>query len=342
MNTYADVETRTIAAANGVVSAYRSLGHGDDRRSLVLLQYFRGKFDNWVPALVDALARERRVITFDNRGAGATSGSTPHPVGAMAEDAVEFVTALGLTRIDLLRFSLDSFVAREIALLRPELVNSCWPRPHPRARRACTAGRARSSRPSAARAPPRRDTQRSSFTCAKAGQAVAGRVFGARTEGRDAPTTWATRLAQYDAVTRWGIPNHAHLERLQATTQPVFVANGDSDPMILPRQSHLPAGLLPNAVIKIYPDAAHGFLFQHFEDFAADVAAFPLGPEPVAAGRVFDPCPQPAQRKSLKWPVSIRFPRSTFREPPATHSRPAARTAARGRCATCRREPARP
>ncbi|WP_189317834.1 alpha/beta fold hydrolase [Streptomyces brasiliensis] len=81
-------------------------------------------------------------------------------------------------------------------------------------------------------------------------------------------------MAQYDAVTHWGIPNHAQLERLQGITQPVFVANGDSDPMILPRYSHLLAGLLPNAEIKIYPDAAHGFLFQHHEEFAADVTTF--------------------------------------------------------------------
>ena len=33
-------------------------------------------------------------------------------------------------------------------------------------------------------------------------------------------------------------------------------------------------GILPNARIKIYPDAAHGFLFQHHRDFAADVNAF--------------------------------------------------------------------
>jgi hypothetical protein len=43
----------------------------------------------------------------------------------------------------------------------------------------------------------------------------------------------------------------------------VFVANGDGVPMIPPRYSHLIAGLLPHATVKIYPDAAHGFLFQH-------------------------------------------------------------------------------
>ncbi len=96
----------------------------------------------------------------------------------------------------------------------------------------------------------------------------------ARSGGRDTPVSWETRLAQYDAVTRWGIPDFAALERVTAIPMPVFIANGDSDPMILPRYSHLLAGLIPDATIKIYPDAAHGFLFQHHAEFAADVAAF--------------------------------------------------------------------
>ena len=98
--------------------------------------------------------------------------------------------------------------------------------------------------------------------------------FGARTVDRDAPTSWQTRLAQYDAVCGWGQPNHSLLERVSAIDKPVFVTNGDSDPMILPRYSYLLAGLIPEARLKIYPDAAHGFLFQHHAEFAADVDAF--------------------------------------------------------------------
>ena len=96
----------------------------------------------------------------------------------------------------------------------------------------------------------------------------------ARTEDRDAATTWATRQAQYDAVCTWGIPDHALLQRLSAIDMPVLVANGDSDPMILPHYSYLLAGLIPQARVKIYPDSAHGFLFQHHAEFAADVQAF--------------------------------------------------------------------
>jgi pimeloyl-ACP methyl ester carboxylesterase len=107
----------------------------------------------------------------------------------------------------------------------------------------------------------------------QAGQEVLGRVY-ARTQDRDTATTWATREAQYDAVCTWGIPDHALLQRLSCLKMPVFVANGDSDPMIRPHYSHLLAGLIPQALVKIYPDSAHGFLFQHHAEFAADVVAF--------------------------------------------------------------------
>src|SRR5262245_46557804 len=115
---YADAPIRTVTADNGVAYAYRDLGDGDV--PLILLQHFRGNLDNWDPALVDALAARRHVIAFDNVGVGATTSRTPSTVEAMARDALAFLDAMGLTRVDLLGFSLGSFVAQEIALIRPD------------------------------------------------------------------------------------------------------------------------------------------------------------------------------------------------------------------------------
>ena len=275
---YTDASTQQVVAADGGTEyAYRELGEGEV--PLVLLQHFRGNLDNWDPALVDALAADRRVITFDNVGVGATTGKTPNTVEAMAHGAIAFLEAMDLRRVDLLGFSLGSFVAQEIALIRPDLL-----------RRIVLA----SSAPQGAAgmhgwAPevigavgvPEVTPQgylsvffAPTDTSRKAGQQAAGRIFGAKTTDRDEPTTWQTRQAQYDAVCAWGIPNHALLQRVAAIDLPVFVANGDSDPMIPPRYSYLLAGLLSDARVKIYPDSAHGFLFQHHSEFAADVNAF--------------------------------------------------------------------
>ena len=275
--TVAQASTRRVAADNAIEYAYRDTG--DSAVPLVLLQHFRGNLDNWDPALIDALAAERRVITFDNVGVAATTGRTPNTVEAMADDAIAFIEAMNLERIDLLGFSIGSFIAQEIALIRPDLLRrivlaSSAPQGaagmHGWAAEVIGAVGAPETTPqgyiSVFFAPT--DTSR------EAGRQAAGRIFGARTTDRDEPTTWQTRQAQYDAVCGWGISNHSLLQRVAAIELPVFVANGDSDPMILPRYSYLLAGLLPDARLKIYPDSAHGFLFQHHTQFAADVHAF--------------------------------------------------------------------
>jgi pimeloyl-ACP methyl ester carboxylesterase len=279
--TYVDAENQVLSAANGVDYAYRTTGPSD-ASPLVLLQHFRGNLDNWDPALIDALARNRRVITFDNRGVAGSSGTTPSTVAQMALDAIDFIDAFGAGEVDLLGFSLGSFVAQEIALVRPSVVRNVV--------LASSAPQGASGMhgwaPEVIGAVGKPETSAAEyfsvfFTSSDAGRAagqeVAGRVFGARTVDRDAPTSWQTRLAQYDAVCAWGQPNHSLLERVSAIDKPVLVANGDSDPMILPHYSYLLAGLIPGATLKIYPDAAHGFLFQHHAEFAADVDAFLAG-----------------------------------------------------------------
>jgi pimeloyl-ACP methyl ester carboxylesterase len=279
--TYVDAENQALSAPNGVDYAYRITG-APDAAPLVMLQHFRGNLDNWDPALIDALASGRRVITFDNRGVAASTGTTPSTVAQMALDAIDFIDALGLGEVDVLGFSLGSFVAQEITLVRPSIVrNLVLASSAPQGARGMHGWV-----PAVIEAVGKPETSAADYLSVfftgtergrAAGQQVAGRVFGARTADRDAQTSWQTRLAQYDAVCAWGQPNHALLERVAAIDKPVFVANGDSDPMILPRYSYLLAGLIPGARLKIYPDAAHGFLFQHHAEFAADVEAFLAG-----------------------------------------------------------------
>jgi pimeloyl-ACP methyl ester carboxylesterase len=117
---YASVAMQRVQAGNAIEYAYRDLGEGEV--PLVLLQHFRGNHDNWDPALIDALAADRRVVAFDNVGVGATTGRTPSTVETMAHDAIAFLEALDVRRVDLLGFSLGSFVAQEIALIRPDLL----------------------------------------------------------------------------------------------------------------------------------------------------------------------------------------------------------------------------
>ncbi|WP_229911520.1 alpha/beta fold hydrolase [Streptomyces aurantiogriseus] len=64
----------------------------------------------------------RHVVTFDNRGVGASSGSTPRTIQAMAKDAVTFIRALGLEYVDLHGFSMGGMVAQ--VMRRPNRTSS--------------------------------------------------------------------------------------------------------------------------------------------------------------------------------------------------------------------------
>ena len=274
--TYSQAPNRFITGANGIEYAYRETGSG--AVPLVLLIHFRGNLDSWDPALIDALASNRQVVAFDNAGVGGSGGATPRTVAEMARDAIAFLDAMNIDRADILGFSLGSFVAQEIALIRPDVVRrlvlaSSAPQGaagmHGWAPDVIDAVGARQSIPDRVLdvfyAP--------SSSSRQAGQQAIARMF-ARTTDRDKATSWESRLAQYDAVCAWGVPNHALLQRVSAIDVPTFIANGDSDPMILPHYSYLLAGLIPRARVKIYPDSAHGFLFQHHAEFAADVESF--------------------------------------------------------------------
>ena len=267
-----------IDASNGIRYAYRRFGKATGV-PLVFLQHFRGTLDNWDPFLTDSIAREREVILLDNVGVGLSSGTTPNTVAQMARDAIVFLDALALSQVDLLGFSLGGFVAQEIALLRPKQV-----------RKLVLAGTGPQGGPlmhgwrqdiaDAARTPELGGAELSYvfFPHTEAGRAKAMEFlsrFLLRSVDRDVPSEdLATRDAQYDAVVDWGVPDHNKLQRLASIEQPTLAANGSNDLMIPTRLTHLLGALIPNAEVRIYPDAAHGFLWQYPKEFGKDVNAF--------------------------------------------------------------------
>lgn len=270
-----------IVEAVGIEFAYRRFGRAAEL-PLVMLQHYRGNLDNWDPALTDALAAEREVILVDYAGVGSSSGQPSATVAETARQTIAFISALGLGQIDLLGFSIGGFVAQEIALVRPTRVRrlilaATGPKGAPGMHgwRKDIADAARGeSRPENLLYVMFAHTE----TSQAKGKEFLGR-FLERQEGRDTPTSDAVRDAQYDAIVEWGIPDHGALQRLTGIESPTLVLQGDDDLMIPTKLSHLMAGLIPDVQIRIYPDAAHGFLLQYPIEVAAEVNAF-LGDPP--------------------------------------------------------------
>lgn len=261
------VITRTNSA-DGVDFAYRELGP-DIGTPVVFLPHLAAVLDNWDPRVVDGIAARRRVITFDNRGIGASTGTTPTTIEAMADDAVTFIRALGLNEVDLFGFSLGGMIAQVMAQKYPRLV-----------RKVILGGTGPAGGEGIDKvtrityldmvrgALTRQDPKQFLFFTRTARGRQAGKAFlqrlGERTANRDAAISVRSFRAQLKAIHRWA--KHQPSD-LTAIRQPVLAINGDSDRMV-PSQNTVDLDRrLPNSELVLYPDAGHGGVFQFHEDF---------------------------------------------------------------------------
>ena len=276
--TTATAPTRTVTAANGVSYAYRRFGSSTDGVPLVFLMHFRGNLDSWDPALIDPIAAHREVILVDNAGVGASTGTVPSTVAQMATDLLACTDALGIRRFDVFGFSLGGFVAQDLALLRPWAVRALvLAGTGPAGAPTMHGWREDIERESRHDVPTAENLLYIFFAHTDTSRALGVEFLqrlGMRTEDRDTPTTPAVRDAQYDAVLAWGVPDTTKLERLTAIRQPTLVLQGDDDLMIRTPGSHTLAGLIPDARLHVFPDAAHASIFQYPGEAAALVEQF--------------------------------------------------------------------
>jgi pimeloyl-ACP methyl ester carboxylesterase len=271
---YTDAPTRTVSVG-GVSYAYRELGSRTGV-PVVLLTHLAAVLDNWDPRVVDGIAAQHRVIAFDNRGVGASTGKTADTIEAMAADAVAFIRALGLEQVDLLGFSMGGMIAQVIAREQPQLV-----------RRLILAGTGpaggegienvtKISHLDTVRAlVTLQDPKQFLFFTRTANGRRAGKEFLARlkerTGNRDKVISIRSYLTQLKAIHRWGLETPADLSTIE---QPVLVVNGESDRMVPAKNSSDLARRLPNSELVIYPDAGHGGIFQFHEQFVGKALEF--------------------------------------------------------------------
>jgi pimeloyl-ACP methyl ester carboxylesterase len=253
--------------ANGVKFSYRMMGPKSGT-PLVFLQHFTGTMDSWDPAVVNALAKTRPVVVFNNRGVGATNGAVADNIGQMTGDAYAFIQALGYKQVDLLGFSMGGFIAQELAAQHPELV-----------RKVILAGTTHQGGGnnlmkvlgeafSRANAPDPRDYLFFSQTDAgkKAGGEFLSRVY-ARTKDRDPESGKAIADAHGKALIVWTSTPDSEYKTLKSINQPVLVVTGSNDTMLNTEGSITLYKQLKNAQLVLYPDSNHGSIFQHHDSF---------------------------------------------------------------------------
>jgi pimeloyl-ACP methyl ester carboxylesterase len=273
--TYATVPTQFVTAANGIKFAYRRLGSKKDI-PIIYFNHLTANMDNCDPRVMDGMATQHEIISFDYRGVGSTSGEDAKSINDMAKDCIAFIKALGYYKVDILAFSMGGFISQELMEMEPTLV-----------RKIILAGTG-----------PRGGKGISDvvkltywdilkgyltfvdpkfylfFTSTKNGKQAARQFLKRlkeRTINRDTPVKVKTLQAQLKAISTWGYEQPADLSKF---TLPVLVINGDNDRMVPTPNSYDMAKRFPNAKLHIYEEAAHGGVFQHHDDFVKRALSF--------------------------------------------------------------------
>lgn len=250
--------------APGARFAYRSFGVSS-KVPLIFFQHFIGNIDDWDPAITNEMAKSRKVILFNNTGVASTSGETPDSVAQMAKDAISFINALNITKADMLGYSLGGFIAQQMAITAPGLV-----------RKLILVGTAPQGSVSSFldffnRMKMHEGAERFLFTFFSStdhsrskGMESLKRIY-APGNRRDSIMSNETTQAQARAIHRWGTmkPSISAAD----ITQPTLIINGSHDEMLLTINSFKLFQEIQGSLLFLYPDSAHGALFQYPEMF---------------------------------------------------------------------------
>lgn len=267
-----------FVVVDGVRLAYRRFGKPGGV-PLVFFQHFVGNIDSWDPKITDGFARTREVILFDNAGVASSEGDVPRTVEGMAKYGTDLLAALGIQRADLFGFSLGSLVAQEIAIERPDLV-----------RRVILVGSGPRGGVGMASLTPEFQAMLAKkhevpdellldvFFTPSADSQAAGREFLARLRtrkvGRDAEISDKVAPAQVAAFAAWGAPNADADKYLRKLTEPTLVVGGSNDLVHYTVNSFTLQQNITNAQLIVYPDSAHGSIYQYPDLFLKHATMF--------------------------------------------------------------------
>ncbi len=273
--TYATVPTQFVEA-NGIKFAYRSYGKQGDI-PVVYFNHLAANLDNCDPRIMDAIAAERHIISFDYRGIGATTGEQGTSLPDMAHDAIAFIHALGYKQVDIMSFSMGGFITQELLLIEPDLARKIiLTGTGPRGGAGISDVVGLTYKDIFKGLLTFRDAKfYLFFTQNKVGKIAAKDFLNRlkeRNKNRDTKVKISALKKQLKAIETWG---HETPADLSVFKHPVLVANGDVDRMVPTPLSYDLAKRFPNAEpVIIYPNSGHGGIFQYHEEFLKKAIPF--------------------------------------------------------------------
>jgi 3-oxoadipate enol-lactonase len=263
-----------IARSGDVELAYSVRGRGD--RALLLIMGLAGRAAEWGDTLVGALAADHRVITFDNRGTGAsTKAPGPYTLEGMADDAVAVLDALSIARADVLGLSMGGMIAQLIALDHPERVrrlvllstHAGGPTVVPPTEAVTEIMTAVASPRTSLREVVR--ARLAAITAPGFATKYPDRIEALATLALVQPTPMPAFLAQYQAIL-----DSDRLARLGDIDVPTLVVHGDSDALIPLPNGTLIADRIPAAQLVVLSRCGHLATWECPDELAGVVLHF--------------------------------------------------------------------
>lgn len=273
--TYIHAPNKSIRTANGITYVYRELGEKIGI-PIVFFTHLSANLDNWDPRIIDGIAKQHWVITFDNTGVGLSSGQVPGTIKEMAEDAIDFIKALGFKQIDILSFSMGGMIAQELLELEPTLIRKViLTGTGPRGGKGIENVTKISNQDLVRAIFTLKDVKTYLFFTRTLNGKRKAKEFLARIKerkhNRDKMISLKGYRTQLKANNRWGKSTPADLSKIK---QPILVVNGEADRMVPTENSYDLVQRLLNSKLVIYKDAGHGAIFQYHEEFTKEVLAF--------------------------------------------------------------------
>jgi len=237
---------------------YESAGQGDP---LVLIRGLGSNADHWYAQVPD-LSRHYRVITFDNRAIARSSDpGDDFTIRDMAEDVVDLMDGLEISRAHILGLSMGGMIAQELAIGHPRrvrglilVVTHCGGRHQVKAEDKVMAA-----------------MERMAVDQSMEARLAAAGVFFAPQTLSGHPSV----IQEYAAVSMKhpaggeilqrqmkAIQNHDAYDRLQRITAPTLVITGADDVLIPPDNSRILAERIPSAEILEIQGGGHQLLIE--------------------------------------------------------------------------------
>jgi len=262
------------AEVRGLNMYYEVEGDGPP---LVLIMGLSANTEWWDPEEVATFGRHFRLLMFDNRDAGRTTGPPeprPYSIKDMADDTAALMDHVGISRAHVMGMSMGGMIAQELVLNYPDRVD--------RLILGCTSPGQSMGVPPGPEVMAQLLESREGMSLAEVAQRLVKVLFSPEwvADNQEQLAVALERLGSHP-ISQQGYQRQLMAismfdagPRLGEIKAPTLVLHGTKDILVPPKNGEILAERIPGARLDLFDGAAHGFKTEQPERFREAVVDF--------------------------------------------------------------------